>query len=235
MNPNATWTPYTYEAPPPSLREKVKHLLSHHTASEVYSTLMEVFQEDYAFYRTLFQGQAQPAPQPPRQPQQTVPSTQVPAPAPPTPQGVPKVRGDIRIRVVKKPEEPVEESIEKAIEIQPQPLNVDSLPDVPQTEEEQSPPQNEKEKKARIKREQAAAEQKKFHELKANGVNPESLLTKENLNTWVNVQNLSFTQIARDHVGIDAEKISEVAKRFGIQSSIAKKRAQIIAAKQGKK
>jgi hypothetical protein len=232
MNPNATWTPYTYEAPPPSLREKVKHLLSHHPASEVYSTLMDIFQEDYTFYRTLFQGQAQPAPQPPRQPQQPAPPTQAPAPTAPT---VPKVRGDIRIRVVKKSEEPVEETIEKAIEIQPQPLNVDSLPDVPQTEEEHLPPQNEKEKKARIKREQAAAEHKKFQELKANGVNPESLLTKENLNTWVNVQNLSFTQIARDHVGIDAEKISEVAKRFGIQSSIAKKRAQIIAAKQGKK
>jgi hypothetical protein len=224
MNTNATWVPASYE---PSLHEKLKHLLSHHPASEVYSALMEVFQEDYAFYRTLFQAQpqSQPQPQPAQQPQ-SHPQPQ-PAQQPPTT----KLRGDIRIRVVKKPEE---ETIEKAIEIQPQTLNVDSLPDVPQ-EEEHAPVSNEKEKKARIKREQAAAEQKKFQELKSKGIQPESLLTKENLNTWVNVQGLTFTQIAREHVGIDAEKISEIAKGFGLQSSIAKKRAQILAAKHGKK
>jgi hypothetical protein len=233
MNTNATWVPASYEVPPPppTLREKLKHLLSHHTAAEVYTTLLEVFQEDFAFYRELFQNQPAP-PQP--QPQPAQPTQPQPQPAQ-TPLTQPtKMRSDMKIRVVKKPT--TEETIEEAIEIQPQPLNVDSLPDFPQSAEETQQPtlsqsEKEKEKKARIKREQAAAEHKKFQELKAQGINPESLLTKENLNTWVNTQGLSFTQIARDHVGIDAEKISEVAKKFGIQSQIAKKRAQIIASK----
>jgi hypothetical protein len=231
MNTNATWTTPTYEVP--SLREKIKHLLSHHTAAEVYGTLMEVFQEDFAFYRTLFNQpqpaahQTQPAP-PQTQPQ---PQTQQPP--------LTKTRGDIRIRVVKRPEAEAEaeteaQTIEKAIEIQPQPLNVDTLPDVSDQGDEEAPPVNEKERKARIKKEQAAAERKKLEELKAQGIAPESLLTKENLNTWVNTQGLSFTQIAREYVGLDAEKISEVAKKFGLQSNIAKKRAQIIAAKRGK-
>ena len=230
MNSNATWTVPTYE---PSLRDKLKHLLSHHTAAEVYGTLMEIYQEDYAFYRGLF-NQAQAAPQP--QPASQAPPHAQPV-AQPSPPSLTKVRGDIRIRVVKRPEAEVEEvpdTIEKAIEIQTkaEPLNVDTLPDVSdQEEEEQKAPMNEKERKARIKKEQAQAERKKFEELKAQGIVPESLLTKENLNTWVNTQGLSFTQIAREYVGIDAEKISEVAKKFGLQSNIAKKRAILMAQK----
>ena len=225
MNANATWVTPTYE---PSLREKLKHLLSHHTSQEVHETLMDIFQEEFTYFKKVFGGRPAAPPSPKVAPQQPVQQQTQPP--------VTKMRGDIRIRVVKRPEDaaPAPDTIEEAFEIQPQPmpLNVDSLPDVPSTApEEPAAAVSEKERKARIKREQAAAEQKKFQELTANGIKPESLLTKENLNTWVNTQGLSFTQIARDHVGMDAEKISEIAKKFGIQSNIAKKRAQIFAAK----
>jgi hypothetical protein len=212
----------THEVSSPTLRNKLKHLLSEHSSKEVYRTLMEVFREDFTFYTELFsKGQVS---QPQKQAEPQIPLTQPLAqqqqPQPHEP--LKKVKGDIRIRVVKRVEEPPVETTTS------QPLNVDTLPDVPQ---EELPAQSEKERKARIKREQAAAELIKSQELSAQGITPESLLTKENLNTWVNTQSLSFTQIARDHVGIDAEKISDVAKKFGIQSNIAKKRAQIFAAK----
>lgn len=232
MNANATWATPTYE---PTLREKLKHVLSHHTAQEVHETLMDIFQEDFTYLKKVFgerpaqSEQVTPSPKGAPQPPPQVQPTQVQQPP------VTKMRGDIRIRVVKRAEDTAPAAtdiIEEAIEIQPQPLNVDTLPDVPSTTpEEPQAPVSEKERKARIKKEQAAAEQKKFQELIANGIKPESLLTKENLNTWVNAQGLSFTQIARDHVGIDAEKISDIAKSFGIQSNISKKRAQIFAAK----
>lgn len=228
MTPNATWVTPTYE---PTLREKLKHLLSHHTSQEVHETLMDIFQEELTYLKKVFSGRPAAPPSPKVSPQQPVQQATQQQPQPP----VTKMRGDIRIRVVKRSEDTVPavaETIEEAIDIQPQPLNVDTLPDVPSTApEEPAAAVSEKERKARIKKEQAAAEQKTFQELTANGIKPESLLTKENLNTWVNTQGLSFTQIARDHVGLDAEKISDVAKGFGIQSNIAKKRAQIFAAK----
>jgi hypothetical protein len=65
----------------------------------------------------------------------------------------------------------------------------------------------------------------------SKGVDPEGLLTKENLRKWIEVEHLTYAQIARDHVGLPSVQISAVAKGFGFKSQIAKRRAMFLASK----
>jgi len=116
---------------------------------------------------------------------------------------VTKLKSDTKIRIVK-----------KAV---PEP---EAVPEV-----------NDRERKAQIKKEQAEKVAEKHAEIVSKGIDPENLLTKANLKKWIETDNLTYTQIARDHVGLSAENIASVAKSFGFQSPIAKKRAMIIASR----
>ena len=75
------------------------------------------------------------------------------------------------------------------------------------------------EKFSKAKHREAVAE--KYKELVSKGIKPESLLTKENLTSWLS-QGLSYMRIAREHVGIHENEISVIAKNFGLQSDIKK-------------
>lgn len=68
------------------------------------------------------------------------------------------------------------------------------------------------------KEEQKEAVQKKRSELIAQGIVPESLLTKENLEKWIG-QGMSYQRIARDFVGVPDHEVSVIAKTFGLQSA----------------
>lgn len=67
------------------------------------------------------------------------------------------------------------------------------------------------------KEEQREAVQKKRSELDAKGIKPESLLTKENLENWIN-QGMSYQRIAREFVGVPDNEVSAIARSFGLQS-----------------
>jgi hypothetical protein len=62
---------------------------------------------------------------------------------------------------------------------------------------------------------------KKHKELTEKGIKPESLLTKENLATWLG-SGMSYMRIAREQVGVPDNEIAAVAKTFGLQSDIKK-------------
>jgi hypothetical protein len=87
----------------------------------------------------------------------------------------------------------------------------------------------EKEKRALLKKEQADKVKEKNAELVAKGIEPASLLTKESLKKWVEDEVLTYAQIARDHVGLPADQIASLAKGYGFQSPIVKKRAMLFA------
>lgn len=223
MNYTTYATPEVLEAAVP-LRFKLRQILIYHSAQEVYTTLREMLQEDYTFLQGLFSPAPVAVPTPPAAPTpqptvvQAVPLTQVQE-APPEVTTTTRITNNTRIRVVKREtQEPPTQPLPPAVEI-PQ-------PEEPKEESEQTLA----DRKAAIKRDNAEKTQKKYQELVSKGVTPKSLLTKENLERWVK-EGLSYTQIARDHVGIDAEEIGAIAKGFGIKSNIAMKRAAIIAAK----
>jgi hypothetical protein len=220
MNYTTAYTsPELLEAAVP-LRIKLRQILLYHSAQEVYTTLREMLQEDYTFLQSLFaQPQPQPQPQAPPQPTvvQAVPLTQIPEVHPEVTTTT-RVTNNTRIRVVKR----------ETVEPVSQPLP----PPVEEEEETVEAPKDQSvaDRKAAIKRDNAEKTLKKYQELVSKGITPKSLLTKENIEKWVK-DGLTYTQIARDHVGIDAEEIGAIARNFGIKSNIAMKRAAILASK----
>jgi hypothetical protein len=202
------------------LKYKIRELLLLHSAEEIYNTMRSIFHEDYMFYQVLFDPPSDPrtSPSPPPAPTPAPPPTPAATSTPASEEEVqeevkPVLRPSTKIRIVKKPQEPV-------LAEQEQPL----LAEQPQQEAT-----SEREKKVQIKKEQNEKVEKKFQELQVKGIDSYSLLTKDNLKKWVDTDKLTYTQIARDHVGLPADEIATIAKGFGIQSHIAKKRAVIIA------
>lgn len=62
---------------------------------------------------------------------------------------------------------------------------------------------------------------KKHKELTEKGIKPESLLTKENMASWLG-QGMSYMRIAREQTGVSENEIAAIAKTFGLQSDIKK-------------
>jgi hypothetical protein len=68
-----------------------------------------------------------------------------------------------------------------------------------------------------LKAEQRKKENAKRQELEAAGINPTSLLTKENLEKLL-TSGKTFSQIAREDVGLREEDVSAAAKKHGLTS-----------------
>lgn len=73
----------------------------------------------------------------------------------------------------------------------------------------------------------------KRKELEAKGINPDSLITKESLEKWLN-RGWSYMQIARE-TGVDASSITSIAKLNGLQSQKAAYRYNYNQKKQAQK
>jgi hypothetical protein len=72
--------------------------------------------------------------------------------------------------------------------------------------------------------------------LESEGINPESLLTEENLRNWIEKEDHGYAVVAREKVGLPESVVTEVCKRYGIESAQAKRRRMIMAQKfNGKK
>ncbi len=67
--------------------------------------------------------------------------------------------------------------------------------------------------------------------LESEGTNPEDLLTEENLRNWIEKGGETYAVVARKHVGLPETTVSEVCKRYGIESEQAKRRRMIMAQK----
>lgn len=192
-----------------TLRYKLRNLMLSHSPQEIYSTFRQMLEEDYTFLQSLF---AQPEQaRSPVQPEPPAPAPATHAQEPPAESTLrpPKSRPDMKIRVVKK---------DTATPIPtPKPLTVEVT--------------TEKEKRALLKKDQADKVKEKNAELVAKGIEPASLLTKESLKKWVEDEVLTYAQIARDHVGLPADQIASLAKGYGFQSPIVKRRAMLFANK----
>jgi hypothetical protein len=68
--------------------------------------------------------------------------------------------------------------------------------------------------------EHRAAVEKKRAELEAQGIVPESLLTKDNLEKWLK-SGMSYQRIAKELTGCQDSYISTIAKSFGLRSMTA--------------
>lgn len=192
-----------------TLRYKLRNLMLSHSPQEIYSTFRQMLEEDYTFLQSLFAQQEPSRPLAPesRTTPQPPPAAQAQAQEPVAESTLrpPKSRPDMKIRVVKKDTST------------PKPIAVEVT--------------TEKEKRALIKKEQADKVKEKYAELVGKGIEPASLLTKDSLKRWVEEEALTYAQIARDHVGLPADQIASLAKGYGFQSPIVKRRAMLFANK----
>lgn len=247
-NPNATWVYHAAaEAQALTLRQQLRGMMTYTSPREVHKTLMELLREDYEYLRTVFaaptpavaRAAATPSAQP-AQPAQT-PQAQAQVQVDET-TGLPKLKADAKIRVVKKGQGiKLDETIDPpAAAAAAAPQALDAQP--AQTVQPQPPlalfPDNgmtPKERKEHFAKINAEAAEKTLARLRAEGVDPKSLLTRENLTDWVERKGLAFTAISRDYVGLPDSVIAEAAKKFGLESAVSKNRRKAILANQHKK
>ena len=196
-----------------SLKDYLKELIGWYSLEEVHTCLEEICKEEFDFLKRLYSAkvqktsQVQSQQQAQQQAQQQVQQVQQSQKHTP-------LRADTKVVVVKQPEAQQEQSEPQQPQSQQQLHNVSGLSD----------PKD-------IKKWQKEQEEKKKRELDAQGINPASLLTKENLERWILQEKKTYAAVARDYVGLPESMISSSAKSFNIQSETTKKRAALIAAK----
>jgi hypothetical protein len=221
--------------PSETLKGNLRFLIASTSSEEVYNTLTQIFKEDYAFLQKLYGKEL------PKRVTATVEAPSIipagfPAPvvivAPSAPvqaaepvQEAPKIRADTKVRIVKKPTAPTDlpAVMEPAVVAAPAPPTVS----VVHTESGFRDPKD-------IKKWQKEQEDKKGAELRAAGINPVSLLTEANMRKWVVDEKKTFAAIAREYVGLSDGVIASEAKKYGLQSDVAKRRAAIMGAKKAK-
>ena len=69
---------------------------------------------------------------------------------------------------------------------------------------------------------QKAQEEAKHKALLHQGINPLSLLTKENLTQWIQEERKAYSVIARELVGLPELQVASTAKEFGIKPVIGR-------------
>jgi hypothetical protein len=226
--------------PQETLKGNLRFLIASTSSEEVYNTLTQIFKEDYAFLQKIY-GKVEP----PKRAMSIVidtpniipsgfPSPVVlfhpPVIVPAQEQEVPKIRADTKVRIVKKPTSLTD--LPPAVIVSPL-VASPALPastSAPVTVHTESGLRDPKD----IKKWQKEQEDKKASELRAAGINPISLLTEVNMRKWVVDEKKTFAAIARDYVGLSDVVIASEAKKYGIQSDIAKRRAAIIGSKKAK-
>jgi hypothetical protein len=82
---------------------------------------------------------------------------------------------------------------------------------------------------AEMKAFQKAAEKAKRAELDKKGITVDSLLTRANLQKWIVDDGKTYAWVAREMVGCPEMQVSITAKSYGIQSTISKKKAVLMA------
>ena len=214
------------------LKANLRQAISWYGLEVVYNGLHEICKEDYEFLKKLYdvpQGKVLKAPSPPAPAQEPSPAPQeVKEEEIPRPE---KLK-DAKVRVVKKPTSP-----EDLAHIPLTKTPVTNTPPVIQSvtsaliQGEHTQHTSGLTDPKDIKKWQKEQEDKKKRELDAQGINPASLLTKENLQKWIVEEKKTFAAVARDYVGLPDSMVSSAAKSYGIQSETSKRRAIIAASK----
>jgi hypothetical protein len=225
-----------------SAKSYLRHTIGMFGIEAVHTALDELCKEEYNYLKKLYGKEAQQEAkvqqakaQEAQEPQQAQQGQEEEIPRPENQ----KIRSDTRVRIVKKPAQdepsntvpvtqvPVTQAPVTQVPVvqAPAPVVQAPAPVVQQhTESGLTDPKD-------IKRWQRDQEDKKKRELDAQGINPASLLTKENLHRWIVEEKKTFAAVAREYVGLPDSMVSSAAKSHGIQSETSKRRSMIAASK----
>jgi Ni,Fe-hydrogenase I large subunit len=184
-----------------TLQQDLRTLVANYGIEKVHTSLHTMMRQDYEFLAHFFKEQTLVA-APAVHEQQTLESVLTPT----------KVK-NVKIVVKKSEVEPIPEIIA----------------DAPAPTENTMEQENKFRPPAEMKEFQRLAVEKKRVELQAQGVDPKTLLTKENLKKWVEDEGNTYAWVAREKVGVPESEVSSLAKSWGISSKISKKRGMLIA------
>jgi hypothetical protein len=219
-----------------TLQQDLRALVAAHGFEMVHAMLHEMMRQDYEFLSKIFKTDVPatavaPSPAPASAPA----PTPAPAPAPaPVPTSVhtslevvqamnPPAKKMVKITVRKAAEEPISSPPPAPMPPTPAPI---SQPEVNTLE---APAEKSKFRSpAEVKRFQKEAESKKRAELDAKGITVASLMTRDNLKKWIEDEGHTFAWVAREMIGCADTLVSTMAKNYGIQSNISKKRGMIM-------
>ena len=203
-----------------SVKQELRCLLASYSPKQVHVALLEIFKEDYEFLSSFYGSTPPKSHKRKAQVQDPVAAGPVSSPGPvAVAEESMKVTPGTKIRIVKKEEAPQAEEQEQEEE-------EEELAPEPKPSKFRSPKE--------VRNWQQEHEKKKYAELMSQGVVPESLLTQENLKRWLEQDGRTYASIARELVGVSEGVVSTTAQKFGLKSSVNKKRA-MIAANKGKK
>lgn len=228
----------------------MRQLIAHHSFESIYKCIDEISKEDYEFLKTLYAKDKKEKPERkekkkevPAAAAQAHPVTQPQEDADEYIQAAPKLRGDAKVRIVKKPTAPsdlppVTPAVITAVPtkvVTPTVAPVASPAPAPAPASTKQPQQTHTESgftdPKDIKKWQKEQEDTKKRELEAAGITPSSLLTKDNLKKWIVDEKKTFAYVAREYVGLPDSMVASAAKSYGIQSENSKRRAMIAANK----
>jgi hypothetical protein len=202
-----------------SLEYKLRQLALEYSPKQVHDTMMNMFKQDYAFYQTLFCQKEEKVVEKSQQPKQPPPTNTH------TTDNLPTRKEAKKVIVVRK-QEPVQ-----TLHLKPE--EVDNTPTENTIDESTllKVEENTEDKQIVIAAKQREKEEETHARLVSEGVNPETLLTKENLKDWVEVKKYNFAYIARELVGLTQNQVRFAAKAFNIQSPITERRKRIVGGK----
>lgn len=230
----------------------VRHILAMYGVRSTYEAFQKILQSDYEFLSTHFAQKTQeqnpeiPSVQKKKEVKKAVPTSAPPTSPPPTSPPSETSQSEQATNPFSALKANTVIKVKKEGGSQPINQPEESLPTTSEQLEEEEEPEQAKPpfttssppkgmKVPEIKKWQKEQEEKKSAELKEKGINPESLLTKENLKQWIEKEGRAYSHIARDIVGLPEMYIGEVAKKFGLKSALAmKRRAAIVAARGGR-
>jgi hypothetical protein len=198
-----------------SVKQELRCLLASYSPKQVHVALLEIFKEDYEFLSSLYGSAPQAARAHKRK--AAPPQPLVAEAEPVLAEESLKVTPGTKIRIVKK------EEVVPAEQEQDYQEEEEELAPEPKPSKFRSPKE--------VRNWQKENEEKKYAELMSQGIVPESLLTQENLKKWLEKDDRTYAYIARELVGVSEGVVSSTAQKFGLKSSVNKKRAMIAANK----
>ena len=193
-----------------TLEYKLRELFLEYSPKQVYETTLQIFENDFTFYKTLFQKDTQSV------------KSEI-ATSPPLKQG--RKKESKKIVVVRKPEEV------QSLHLHPDEVDSEEITAKIDISTLLKSEGHDEDKTVFIAAKQKEREDETHQRLVSEGINPETLLTKENLKEWVEVKKYNFAYIARELVGLTQNQVRFAAKAFNIQSPITERRKRIIGAK----
>jgi hypothetical protein len=205
------------DQPPSNLAKDLGILIGLYGYQDVHIMLSKYMNEDYEYLKTVYEGVTLVKTN--AKPQEITPTSQV--------QSQTQVKTDPPQK--RKYNKKSDKIIEAVINPSPPPITEEAeIKDVlvtsPLTDRQYRDPKE-------IKAFQKAAEESKNNENQAAGFQVTDILTKENLEKWIEQECRTYAWVAREKAGCPETQVAATAQMMGIKSKISKKRGIIMGGK----